>query len=506
MLHKVKRIYPPLIQILWSIAFLGLPLTSFPILGWMTNSQAAPFSAIPVGILIIIWFIPEIIRGKELPLEVLPILGFVLAAIFSSAGVYYLNITHYEGRTFLDQSTRGLFTLGIGLIFYLVITSWLKNVPSFNQALQWIHIGGAVMLLWGLMQTVVIITQGGHFPPLLENIRVWLVIQTSAVREGTRLTSLAYEPSWFAHELNMVYLPLWLAASYLKQSVFRFRLFRLTFENILLFAGFFEFFLSRPRVGMAAFLLMMAFLFIKININAAVKLSRGILNRVHVSKARQELSGVFIKIFVSLLLTGLYLGLAWLLVYIGSEFDRRLALLFMPIPKAELATVKALNENTLVYFGQRLQFLERVIYWLLGWHIFRDYPILGVGLGNTGFFVTSHISPVGWATTEFRDLIFRYGYMVNTKSYWIRILAETGLVGFSFFLAWLAGLWRSARYLMHTDEKTLLVVGLAGQLALVAFIFEGFSLDSFALPYLWVVAGFISAARMVATQEQKTAV
>ena len=42
--------------------------------------------------------------------------------------------------------------------------------------------------------------------------------------------------------------------------------------------------------------------------------------------------------------------------------------------------------------------------------------------------------------------------------------------------------------------KTL---ALAGQLALLAFIGEGFSIDSFAMPYFWIVAGFVAATAML---------
>ena len=38
--------------------------------------------------------------------------------------------------------------------------------------------------------------------------------------------------------------------------------------------------------------------------------------------------------------------------------------------------------------------------------------------------------------------------------------------------------------------KTL---AMAGQLSLLAFIGEGFSIDSFAMPYLWIMAGVIAA-------------
>ena len=41
----------------------------------------------------------------------------------------------------------------------------------------------------------------------------------------------------------------------------------------------------------------------------------------------------------------------------------------------------------------------------------------------------------------------------------------------------------------------------AGQLALLAFIGEGFSIDSFAMPYLWVIAGLIAAIALISRRE-----
>ncbi len=43
-------------------------------------------------------------------------------------------------------------------------------------------------------------------------------------------------------------------------------------------------------------------------------------------------------------------------------------------------------------------------------------------------------------------------------------------------------------------NRLITTAALAGQLALVGFAVEGFSIDSFALPYLWVAAGMLTAA------------
>jgi hypothetical protein len=506
MSHRIESIYYRSIDYLWILLWVGLPLTSFPIIGWMTKSQAAPFSAIPLGLLAAVWFIPQVLRGRQLPREVVPILFFALAGIVSSATVYFLDDALYFGsRTFWGQSLRALLTLSIGMAFYLLTTTWSHSEASLRRALQWIYIGGAVMLLWGLMQTVIIFTMDGHFPVFLEKIRMWLVIQYYAVREGDRVASLAYEPSWFAHQLNLLYLPLWLASTYLRKSVFKIRFFRLSVENILLVFGLVEFLLSRPRIGLAAFLLVLAFLFIKSNVNTVKRINHYLIDRYRLDKKSRKTGRILITLLISFAMITLYLVIAYLIVYVGSKFDARLALLFEPIPKAELEIIKALNEGTLLYIGSRLKFLERVIYWLSGWHIFSEYPIFGIGLGNAGFFVQSHVPQTGWMTSELRNLVYRLGYAVNTKSYWIRILTETGLVGFSLFITWLAGLWRSARFLLDNPNKTYRLIGLAGQLALVAFILEGFSLDSFALPYLWITAGLLSAARMAATNEKPQA-
>jgi hypothetical protein len=501
MKQSANNLYGMLVEILLVIAWLGLPFTSFPILGWLSNSQAAPLSAIPIGLILVIWLVPQLIRGRQLPLEVVPLLGFVLIAVASSAAVLFSEVIPYEGRPLWGQSSRALFTLLIGVSFYVVIAGFIQNERVYIKALRWIHIGGALMLLWGAVQIIVITTTGGDFPPTLDRIRTWLVIQPHGVQIGNRLSGLSYEPSWFAHQLNLLYLPLWLAATYLRQSVFRLRILKLSIENILLMFGLLEFVLSRPRVGFAALLLVIGYIFVKIIIASANVFSTYLTGRIKSPAKNKKSTSTILSLLVAFGFISLFIGIVFSIAFIGSKLDERLALLFQPIPEDELMILTAFNENTLLYIGARLQFLERTIYWLLGWHIFNDFPLFGVGLGNTGFFVYSHISPTAWMTLEFRDLAYRLGYMINTKSYWLRILAETGIVGFSFFTAWIVGLWRSTLHLLRCHRKTLMLIGLAGQFSILAFVFEGFSLDSFALPYLWVAAGLISAARMIADNE-----
>ncbi len=109
----------------------------------------------------------------------------------------------------------------------------------------------------------------------------------------------------------------------------------------------------------------------------------------------------------------------------------------------------------------------------------------------------------GWMSPEIRDIVYRASYLPNTKNLWVRLLSETGFLGFAVFAVWLVVLWRSTILTRKSDSKILQIVGLAGQLFLMAYLVEGLSMDSFAMPYQWLMAGLISAGGLLARKELK---
>jgi O-antigen ligase len=161
---------------------------------------------------------------------------------------------------------------------------------------------------------------------------------------------------------------------------------------------------------------------------------------------------------------------------------------------ATLFNISALKQGNFMVYANQLVIAERVVFWQTGWDVFNDYPILGVGLGNTGYFFPDKMSPFGWGLVEVNHLIFAEDNVPNTKSMWSRLLSETGLVGFAVFLCWFLVMWATGGSLQRRRSPILRVFGLAGQLAVLAFLVEGFSIDSFALPYLWVTLGLAASA------------
>jgi O-antigen ligase len=147
--------------------------------------------------------------------------------------------------------------------------------------------------------------------------------------------------------------------------------------------------------------------------------------------------------------------------------------------------------NNLNRYANALQFGERVIYWQAGWEVFNRYPITGVGLGNAGKWFAETIPAYGMNLIEVRQLLYRSSEIPNIKNLWIRVLAETGIVGFAFFSAWIYALGKKAVGLRKMSRPIYKMLGFLGIFIIIGIILEGFSIDSFALPYFWISAGLI---------------
>jgi len=491
-------------EILWAIALICLPFTSFPLFESLSGGLVAPLSIVPFFILLIIWALPQIIHQGELPKESIPLVAFTMVVIVSCAAAYFFYIPGFKGKSVPGQEIRALITLAVGLTFFLVTTTWIKNIEKLKNSWKYITIGSIISLVWTAIQAFFVLQHATEYPHWLTQIQSWLVVRSVAFapRYG-RVNGLTYEASWFAHQMVMIYLPIWIAASYHKTSAFKLRVFHISVENVLLVFGLAAFFLSSPRIGLVSFFLMIVYLFMRLTL----LFHRKIVERI--SKWNiflQSESSKAYKIWIQLI-TSLSIILVYALILVGFFFfavqrDNRLTtLLRQPPTTQEIVGLLTMDQNTLLEVSRRFVFLERMVYWLNGWNVFDHYPWLGVGLGNSGFFFPKFAPSLGWATFEIRNVLYYLTQLPNVKSLWFRLLAETGIVGFSVFLTWFYVLFQSSRFSQRNQDTTVKTVAFAGQLALLAFIGEGFSIDSFAMPYFWVIAGLIAAIAMIYRRE-----
>jgi O-antigen ligase len=150
------------------------------------------------------------------------------------------------------------------------------------------------------------------------------------------------------------------------------------------------------------------------------------------------------------------------------------------------------NRN-LFSIANEFVFAERILYWQTGWQIFNDFPLFGVGLGNSGFFFNDYLPSFAWALDEPRHLIFQATYQGNIKNLYFRLLSETGMIGFLSFITWLMLIFLISKKFENSGKKHVKIWGFIGKIAIIALVFEGFSIDSFALPYYWIILGLVAS-------------
>jgi O-antigen ligase len=472
-----------------AMAFL-LPVTSFPLVARLSgSSMVAPLSLLPLAALVVLWMVPYAWKGGGFPKQVRIFLVFVLAALVSSAAAFFIAFPAYKGASVPDSTLKALATLAVGGGFYIAAAAWAQTPERLRFVLRWVNWGGVAMLAWSFFQA-------GIWYRLQTNPD-WLFavqgqISTSLLLYGQRVTGLAYEPSWLAHQLNMLYLPLWLASSITGFTAHRFRAGPLHFEHLLLAGGVAVLVLTISRIGLLTFLLMMAFALLLANIALVRWLQRRAARRFHAEPLRERAARRWTALASVAILAVVYAGLAAGAAYGISRYDKRMQRLF------DLST---LREQSFMHYANQLVFAERVVFWQAGWEVFNDYPLLGVGLGNSGYFFPEKLSAFSFALTEVQTLIYRQAQLPNIKSLWVRLLAETGVVGFLLMLCWGYVLWKSARFLQGRRDRLFRMAGLAGAFAIIGFVVEGFSLDTFALPYQWVTFGILTAACEIARRK-----
>lgn len=488
----VKNQYLKVINLLWVLMMCLLPISSTPLIANLLGSDtvAAPSILILAG-LVIIWFIPYLFRGGTLPPQSISLLGFLCVALLSTATSFFIDIPTYKGFSFLFSNLQSIATLLIGICFYLIVSSFSKDDETIQTALRIINWSGFIMLLWAALQAIA--WYGfHHYPRWMFDLQGLI---SSRVLYRNRVTGMALEPSWFAHQLNMLYLPFWFAATIRKFSSHKWKFLYFSFENILFIFGLSALLLTLSRIGYLAFLCTVTVVFVIINTRLVNHFTKLLWTRGGNFKPFSKVKEKTIMLILWLGLILLYCIMVIVGLFILSRVDPRMQDIFNF--SKELG-----KDNPILRYLNNMQVGERVVYWMAGWNIFNDYPILGVGLGNAGFFLPQKITPYGWTLIEVRKLIYHTYVLLNIKNLWVRLLAETGIIGFSIFLSWLVVLVLNGMRLISNKKNLVASLSLAGIFTIVALLAEGFSIDSFALPYLWVSLGLMTA---ILNQDKKQA-
>lgn len=475
----------------------SIPVTSFPLLSRLgANSLVAPLSLVPLLILVVVWMLPRLMAGRPLPGQTRPLLAFIGIACLATVVSAMYPILPYRDSLPNHEAIVALFTLAIGASYYLVAASFAESEPELVSSLRWLSLGGAIMLLWSGVQMTWLPRADDPMPLRWVEVHHWFSIR-DPFRD--RVTGMAYEPSWFADQLVVLYLPLWIASTIRRKSILAPSLRVPAPEAVLLVWGLITLYFSFSRIGWLALALMGGSLFTLFAWRAIDRRWNALLGRLKNGKPWQRIAVAASKVAGLLLAVLVVVAVALLAVNLGAQFDDRLAKLL----ETDYSQLFLSQQHPLIYeLPDRVAFAERIMYWTAGLRTFGLYPILGVGLGKAGFLFPATVPYFGFYLPEVISAVEAGGaWIPNVKSLWIRLLAETGLAGFLTFTLWLTGLGVRSWANLVRAHSSLGVIGIAGLLALAAQLVEGFSLDTFALPQLWVMLGLVTAALRVADRQ-----
>ena len=483
------KVWQSLTEICWAILLLCLPFTSFPALAKLFHgASVAPLSAVFLGILTLIFFIPRFIKTRSIPKQSLPIFIFFFMAAIATALAVFIPYDSFRNASVSQNALEGLLTLVLGIGFYLLTITIIQDETTLHKSLRWIYLGGLIAILTSLIQAVAWQLYG-EYPKILWELQSYF--SSSALLYRQRVTGVAFEPSWLAHQLNTLYIPLWLGFSVKKISISKKRIFGIfTFENILLILGAIVLFLSFSRIGWLTTLVVVAFVVFGLADQAMNRLlsKRSEQSGKTVSRCKHFLTklGMWVGLLIVFGLVALALGVLF------SRIDPRMEQLF---------NIERLRQFGVLGWASKLSFAERLIYWITGFRVFLAHPWFGVGLGGAGFFFPALVPEFGYGLPEVVRYLYTLNILPNIKNLWVRLLAETGILGFAFYVSWVYLHWREAVQLERSGLSDMeRALGFTGKLFILALIMEGFSMDTFGLPYYWIALGIVVAARRISQQ------
>ena len=465
-------------RFLWGAALFTLPVTSFryfPFLG--DSTYVRPLSLYPIALLLPFLFLQLWQKKDSFPRAgtLMPLLAFVLLAVAASGLGLLLDPLPLRGQDYLGRVLRAWVTLIIGLSFFLAAVWMNRSEEDLRFSIKWLLAGFVMDILWSGVQAL------AFYTPLLKKVTLTHWQRAFSMRElvrTNRVSGMAYEPAWLAGQIATVYLP-WLVASLLTRfRATRFKWLEVTllgFAILLLLATF-----SRGGLLTAVSAFVLTFLFVgRAEMRAAW---------FWFTSGFQRGGNWLLRLAVVVLLVG---GLAGASLFLGQ--------------KGYITRIFDTQAENLADFIIRNSAGARAAYTFGAWGAYDESPIFGVGLGASGFYIYDHLPD--WALTTVpeiaRQLSPENRLYPNPKNLYVRLLAETGLIGFFLFLAFLLSVLGDALRVLGSQTALGRYLGIAGIFSWFAIALYNVTQDSFATPNLWINFGILlgMTAGMLETEE-----
>ncbi len=399
------------------------------------------------------------------PAQTAPLLGFLLVALISTVVGGLSAPLDLRGKTYWMWALRAWLSLGIGMGFFWVSVYLSRSEEFLRKSLPWLYTGLAISIVWGVIQAIALNTA-------LISLELVNKIQLSfSIREvaGRRIFGFAYEPSWLADQMTIFYFP-WLFASLL----------------------------TRMRISKYRWL--------------EPVLALGAIGLLLLSYSRSGVIGLVVSVAVALLTVG-----RGLLVGAWSWFWGPFVLPGDPRPVEPGPDHSNGDPDAGRGFpvaGSLSVFCQSVGCRLEQWpgglcarHRCRSagrvYPgrgeylqpeaLVGCRAGGEQFLSLRTFACLG-ADQSLRDrpaVQPPSTTIPNVRNLIIRLLSETGIIGFWFYLAFNISILGSIRKMFLSRKKLMVFASVAGLTAWPAIILRQFTLSTLTAPVIWVTLGMV---------------
>ena len=213
--------------------FLSLPVTNFPFFPASFGGNSAyvrPLLVYPLLGLVVLMTLPRLI-SKPLPrpaviLTLFFIWGLVVSIIPLLRGVE----SPWREISLLTREVRILITLTLGVAIYFTVSLFPQTIDALRFSLKWVYAGLVLVLFWGSLQALYVIDLIPGWFDVMAKLQRFVTIQKL---NSSRVSGMTYEPSAFADQLVVIWLPLVLGASLEDYTVFKWRWKWITIERIL---------------------------------------------------------------------------------------------------------------------------------------------------------------------------------------------------------------------------------------------------------------------------------
>lgn len=457
---KPSGVFEDIFRSVTAIFILAIPLTNFP---WFPNQLRTIIAPALLYPLLLLLFLGLYLIGKTRSVRRVGVALIALVTIFCILSVAPLIFTTYEDVASLNvvipRMFRSLLTVGIaGLTFLgaLLCTSSLRG--GANWTVSVVSVGLILML------TVAILAIGAMLgvPSLAEAYTFLRELFTTSgenvIGRYRRLALLAFEPSFAGMELTGWWLPFVLSAAIVLRRTWSW----ITAVLLIVLAGLTQ--SLTGLFGLAGLIAMLMFTPV-------------------ISKKLAKVASRTLVFAISLIIV-LSLIDSEKITSVSDRIEAQASL----IMSGRFAREGPSDGSLAVRYG-----LAQTAF-----NVWARFPVLGAGTGLAGYWFQAEVPD--WVYVNLRmDEYWSYvrnpdaGVFPSAKNLYLRILSENGLVGLFLFLALVFIMFLRTQRLyrqlsnctasdVFTKERIILLASIFGTVAMMA---NYFSVDSYAIPFLW---------------------